>query len=361
MKTHIILFALVCLIFSTSNAQTNQELAYQKAREAIKLMDEGKLDESIVLLKESQKLDPENIHYSYEMALAYTYKKDYKKSISILKKVLKKSEANSQFYQLLGNSYSMSGNKVKALKTYAEGLDVFPNSGNLYLEAGNISLMAEDYEQAIQFYEKGVEVDPEFPSNYYRLALLFLHSSDKLSGLIYGEIFMNLERTTSRTVEMSKLLFETYDSSVEFMGDSIKTDFCQIVIIAEDFDPENFKLPFCGVFGQHFIMATVGQTEMNLKSLAEMRSTFIDLYFDEENEVFSGAKIYPNVLYSYHQMMKENKVFNAYNHYLFQMARENEFVAWKEENSEEYDAFVEWYTDEENYLTIGAENTFLRR
>ena len=53
-----------------------------------------------------------------------------------------------------------------------------------------------------------------FPSNFYRLALLYLSSSDKLSGLIYAEIFMNLKRSTQRTKEMSKLIYETYKGAI---------------------------------------------------------------------------------------------------------------------------------------------------
>ena len=62
-------------------------------------MDEGKLDESIKLLEESQKLDPENYMYPYEIAYAYVQKKKYEKAIKILNNVKKefaeyKSTAN---------------------------------------------------------------------------------------------------------------------------------------------------------------------------------------------------------------------------------------------------------------------------
>lgn len=69
--------------------------------------------------------------------------------------------------------------------------------------------LIEDYDRAVSYYEKGVYVEPAYSSNYYRLAQLFLSSKDKFWGLIYGEIFMNLERNSQRTEEMSKWLFNT--------------------------------------------------------------------------------------------------------------------------------------------------------
>ena len=61
----------------------------EKLNEAIKLMDNGKVDESIVLLKEGSKLEPERFDYQYEMAYAYHLKSDYKESIKILENLRK--------------------------------------------------------------------------------------------------------------------------------------------------------------------------------------------------------------------------------------------------------------------------------
>ena len=63
------------------SAQSNKDLAIAKGREAVKLIDNGRLDESIVLLNEAQALDPESMIYPYELAYAYYHKAEYKKSI----------------------------------------------------------------------------------------------------------------------------------------------------------------------------------------------------------------------------------------------------------------------------------------
>lgn len=346
-KTNLII--LLLLISNVIYSQTNEEIAYAKALEAIELMNSGKFDESIILLRESEKLDSSNYIYPYEIALAYTYKKEYEEAIKILEDVLENKSNYYEIFQLLGNNYSMNGDPVTALEVYERGLKLHPNSGNLYLEIGNIHLMRKNYSEAVLNYKKGVEVAPEYPSNYYRLAKLYLNSTDKLQGLIYGELFMNIERTTERTQEMSELLFEVYKESITFSGDSSRIDFCEILIDASSLTEDEIKLPLCAIFGKNFILSIIGHDTITLKSLSEIRARFIEYYV--ENDLAN----YPNVLFEYHQKMKEAGVFTSYNNYLFQIAEPEEYERWLNENGEEFEKFVEWYTSPENILNIETE------
>lgn len=276
MKLRIEIVVLVLFaVLGSMSAQTNKELALTKAKEAIALMNDGKFDESIALLRESEALDTSNYVYPYEIALAFTYKKEHDSAIKILEGVVAEMSTHPEIFQLLGNNYSMSGDSENAVKTYDRGLLINPNSGNLYLEKGNIYMMKEAYDEAVLNYKKGVEVAPEYPSNYYRLAKLYLRSTDKLQGLLYGEIFMNLERTTDRTLDMSKVLFETYKESITFMEDSSSIDFCEIIVDASSLSDEEFKLPFCAMFGKNFILSILNQDTITLSSLSEIRTNFI--------------------------------------------------------------------------------------
>jgi len=348
----LLLFQLFAIVLF---AQSDKEIALTKAKEAIKIMDEGKIEESIKLLEECQKLDSENHIYPYEIAYAYFLKKDYKKAIKILKKVKKYKDINSQVYQMSGNCYSYLGEPNEAIKEYEEGMKLFPNSGNLHLEKGNIFLVKEEYNEAIKNYEKGIEVDPTFASNYYRLAKLFLNSKDKLSGLIYGEIFMNLERTTQRTQELSELMYNTYKSSITIRKDSSKIDFCDVILDASTIKPGgDIKLPLCAIFGKNFILSIINESNIDLNSLSSIRTKFLENYFRND------FKSYPNVLFEYQKKILENNFFDAYNHYLFQIGAQEEFNKWLESNGEEYEEFVEWYIKNENIIAITKENKFVR-
>lgn len=347
--------SLLLLFFATSVfCQNNTDVALDKAKEAIKLMDKGEVDESIKMLEESQKLDPDNYIYPYEIAYAYVLKKDYGKAIKILKKVKKYKSANSQVYQMSGNCFSYLGKPEKAIKEYEEGIKRFPKVGNLHLEKGNIFLQQEKYNEAIENYENGIRADPMFASNYYRLGLLYLDSSDKLSGLIYGEIFMNIERTTARTREMSERLYNAYKNSITLGENESKIDFCEIILDAENLMGEEMKLPLCAIFGKNFILGIIDQKEVDLRTLSSMRTTFLKNYFDED------FKKYPNVLFNYQKKILEENLFDAYNHYLFQIAVKDEFNNWKEKNENEYNKFVDWYTQNDNIIQIKDNNFFIK-
>ena len=73
MNRFIVCFCL-CIGY-TILAQSNVEIALSNAKKAIKLMDEGKINESIVMLQESEKLDPENYIYPYEIVHCSTDRK----------------------------------------------------------------------------------------------------------------------------------------------------------------------------------------------------------------------------------------------------------------------------------------------
>ncbi len=354
MNKIILFFAIQTLVFS-SVAQSDKELAYTKATEAIKIMDEGKLDESIKLLEESQKLDPENYMYPYEIAYAYIKKTEYKKAIKVLNKVKEYKVFNNQVHQTLGNCYDYLGKPDEAIREYEEGMERFPNSGNLHLEKGNIYLSQKKYDEAIKNYEKGIEVDPMYPSNYFRLAKLFLTSTDKLSGIIYGEIFMNLERTTARTQEMSKLLYDAYTTSITLSKDGGKTDFCDIVMDANDLlSGEDIKLPFCAIFGKNFILATLGEDKVDLNSISSMRKKFLESFFADD------YKKYPNVLFQYQKELLDHKLFDTYSRYLIQMGSPDEFNKWVKKNNEQYEEFTTWYTQNKNIINITSETRYIR-
>ena len=337
---------------------TNKEKALDKGKEAIQLMDNGKIDESIKLLKEAQKLDPDNIIYPYELAYAHYLKEDYKEVIKISEKIVNRKDVTERVFQLLGNSYDMIGKSDKAFEVYDAGLKKFPKSGMMYLEKGNVHWEKKEYDKALSYYEKGIEVDPKFSSNYYRAAKIYCNSTEEVWGMIYGEIFMNLERNSGRTAEISKLLYDTYKSEIKFTSDtSFSVSFSQnISISANDMKKSTgkMKLPFgIGVYEPTLMFSILGEKTININTLSNIRSTFIDNYFKNGHE-----KTYPNVLFSYQKKVKDAGHIDAYNHWILMKGDENGFGEWHSENEEKWDNFVKWFTD--NGLKIDETNKFFR-
>lgn len=329
--------------------QTNKELALAKGREAVELIDNGKLDESIVLLKEAQKLDPDRIDYPYELALVQYMKEDYKGAIKILEKQLKHKDVTDRIFQMTGNSYDMLGNQDKAFKYYDLGLEKFPNSGILYLSKGIVNEKLDKYNEAVSNYEKGIAFSPKYPSNYYRATRIYCNSTEEVWGMIYGEIFMNLERNSARTAEISKMLYDTYKSEIKFSSDtSFSVSFSQnaTININDLADPSKMKLPFgVGVYEPTLMFSILSEKTIDINSLNRIRSSFIDNYFENGHD-----KTYPNILFSYQKKVKDAGHIEAYNYWILMKGDEGGFGKWHSENEEKWDKFVEWFT--ENPLRI---------
>ena len=334
--------------------QTPKKLALEKGKDAIKLMDSGQIDESIELLEEAQKLDPERFDYPYELAFAYYLKQDYKGAIKRLEKIQDHPNVTELLFQMMGNCYDMMGKTDKAFEAYDLGLQKFPNSGIIYLEKGNVHWAKEEYGEALPFYEKGIEVEPQFASNYYRASRIYMASNEEVWGLLYGEIFMNIERNSQRTAEISKLLFDTYKKEIVFTNDSSMTvSFCQQMSMGLDAlsDPSNIKLPFCMVFEPTLLMSILSEKSIEINSLDRIRTRFITNYFKAEND-----QKYPNVLFDYQNKLLKEGHLEAYNHWILMKGDEENFVKWQNENSEKWDNFINWFND--NGLVIDSTHKF---
>ena len=349
---------LLLMVGQMAFGQTNKEEALAKGKEAIQLIDNGQLEEGIKLLEASQKLDPDDIIYPYELGYAYYVKKDYKKTVTILDGLLKHKDINDRVYQLLGNAYDNIGKADKAIATYEAGLKQFPNSGNLYLEMGVMQMAKKNYGKALDYYEKGIEVAPTFPSNYYWASKIYLSSDEEVWGMIYGELFMNMERNSQRTAEISKLLYDTYKSEIKFIGDTSYTvSFSKnaAISLSDLANPEKLKLPFgIGIYEPTLMISMLGVKSIDINSLDKIRSDFLDNYFKNGNN-----EKYPNILFDYQKQIKEAGHFEAYNHWILMKGDEDGFNKWQSSNKEKWDHFVKWFTG--NSIKIDETNKFHSR
>ena len=355
MRSCLLTLGLVAGIAFHAAAQSPKETALAKGQEAIKLMDEGHVPESIKLLEEAATLDPANYHYSYELALAHYMLKEYPAAIALLTPLVDRKETSERTFQLLGNSYDLAGQGPKAVEIYTQGLAKFPGSGPLHLEMGNLQLAKKNYVEALSFYEKGIEMAPTFPSNYYRAAKLYLASNNELWGMIYGELFMNLERNSARTAEMSKLLFDTYKSEITFpKPNSASVSFGQTVIDASTMGKgKNLKLPYSLAYETTMGVAVASEHEITLRSLNTIRNSFISTYYAMKHD----AK-YPNVLFDYQRQIDKAGHAEAYNYWLLMKGDEDGFDAWAKANPEKWKNFVAWYQN--NSLALDAKHKFYR-
>lgn len=340
MKHKLIL--LIALLFAfPAFAQTDR--VQELIQEGITLMDNGELDASIAKLQEARKLDPKNNLVLYEIGLAHYLKADYQKALEITAPLVKGKKAFDQAFQLRGNSYDMLGDPTKAIKTYEEGLKKFPNSGPLYLEAGVVLLKTNTPDKALTYFEKGIEMAPRHPSNYYWAAKLFLDSDEEVWGMLYGEIFRNLEPNSARSSEISKLLYDTYKSEIKFISDTTASvSFSKSNVMGFNSKTSSFNLPF-GTMSYEMTMAVsvAGKKQIDLPSLHQIRTSFVENFYGNDIN-----KRFDNLLFQWHQTLQDAGHFEAYNYWLLSAGDEETFNTWVEQHEQQFQAFADWYTQD---------------
>lgn len=356
MIKHTTLFLLLLFLYSNIllHAQTDKQKAFMKHVEAASLMDKGRYDESLQLLREALTLDTGNFSILYEMGYANYLKKDYKEAIQILDKNRTHKDVTDKLFQILGNSYDISGDPGKAIEIYDEGLKKFPASGVLFLEKGNVFWNKREFGKALSFYEAGIRANPGFPSNYYSASRIYCSSTESVWGMIYGEIFMNLEPNTKRTAEIGKLLFDKYVFELKpQLEGKFKASFCRrLPAINQAQDPTAMSnSPYCNVYDTVLQLSMEGITQITTGSLDSLRKNFIKTYYK-----LGYDKSNPNILFTYHKKLIDAGHFEAYNYWLLMKGDEEAFFKWQAANKAKWDSFMLWFP--KNKLIVDKNNTF---
>lgn len=346
-RLSLILILLGFLI--TSEAQTEREKAIELKNQAIELMDNGKIDESLKLLEQAQQIDPEYINIPYEIAFAYQLAKNYDKSIEIAKPLLKHPDVFDQVYQLIGNSYDLKGDKEKAIKIYDKGIKKFPNSGKLYLEKGIVIASQEKWFEALDVWEKGIIADPTHSSNYFYASQVLTQTDEKIWGIYYGEIFLNLEPNTQRTSQISKLVYDTYKVCLPTDNNKWGLHFSHKATNIVLGNLKDLKFSFETV---HNLAMEKGYKEVEpnftIDNLIKIRKQFLN----DWNADYANR--YPNLIFDYHNLLIKNKMFEPYMYWILKDGASIEFQDWKNKNEDSYNNFVEWFN--ENPMLFTDEN-----
>ena len=313
--------------------------------EAVGLMDSGKPKDAIKILDNLCKKYKDNYILEYERLYAYYLANDFKHIVKEGPKLYKHPEVEPQCYQLVGNAQDVLGNPETALKTYDEGLKRFPNSGYLYLEKGNIHMMHKRYNEAVECYLHGVEVQPDFASNYYRLALLFAETTEPLWAIVYAEVVCNLQPGSERGEEMGKLIYDLFQENIKIEGkNNAHVTLTKNNNIYIDSDTTDVQVPFPLMY-EMGTMTSPALTEF-MKSKKLTVALIADLRKDALAHIDSVAQGYYNLsLLDYHRKLIKDGHWEAYNMWLMSPGAEKETTQWADSKrgGRLLEEFVKWF------------------
>ncbi|MFY8160370.1 MAG: tetratricopeptide repeat protein [Candidatus Kapaibacteriota bacterium] len=197
-----------------SNLSETEKEAETLMFEAVTFMNDGNYRKALEYIDKALVLVPNKFEYQYEQALAFFKLKDYDKAIDILEKLTYDDKVNENVYQVLAASHDFKGKKEDVFRVLKVGLSKFPNSGRLYYEKGVTELGLQKDNEAINSWENGVNLDPNYGNNYYQLINNYKNTDSKLWALIYGEVFLNISQNMTKSVEISKVIYDIYKNSV---------------------------------------------------------------------------------------------------------------------------------------------------
>lgn len=271
--------------------------------------------------------------------------------LKILEKIRGTGLMDVDGYILLGKTYDLIQKPVTAIGILYEGLKKFPNEGALYLEAGRIKFMNHEIESALSFWEDGILADPDFPENYLSAAKLFLLSEEPLWAVIYSEIFLNLNKDPKINAIAGNIFTDAHRSSINIISDSvIKISFSQNAYFRNGvFTTHTFESFYENVF--LYALAGLGDT-LNLTVLLNARVKFVEIWQREAMNKFS------NPLFSYHKLLLNNGLLEAYNYFLIKDSFPKEFENWLNLNRGYFNRFMEFRSN--NPISVYSGNPFNR-
>ncbi|GAB2838190.1 tetratricopeptide repeat protein [Ferruginibacter profundus] len=316
-KKFIFSFFILSIAF-TATAQDAAQL-HETART---FMRQGDYANAILVLNRATKLDPKNIEILKDLGLNYYFSKDYTKALEIYKPLLDRPDADDQTFQVAGDIYLATDNPKECEKVYKRGLKQFPQSGALYNELGELLWAQKDY-TAIKQWEKGIQSDPGFSKNYYNACKYYYFTTDKTWSILYGEIFLNIEPSSTLSPEIKNILLESY-----------KKLFADPNLENEKNNPEKntFTQAFLQTMNKQSNLAASG---INTESLTMIRTRFILDWFTDFGNKF------PFKLFELQRQLLQEGMFDAYNQWIFTAAQ----------NLPAYQNWINLNTDEYNELT----------
>lgn len=198
--------------------------------------------------------------------------------------------------------------------------------------------------QPMQFKEMEETASKEYsrPEPYELLATSFGHTTEKVWAVIYGEVFCNLSSDKGHISQMGSLMFDWYDKALSVQGTSVSAN------LTENAEASQKQPPFEPQFEMAFLMGAVpfgGNIKpLSIHLLSDIRKNQLTL--------LAQKKIASNELIRWQQAIITAGHFEAYNYWLFQSARPNEFNQWLGQHQAQLQSWLDWQS--QNKFTVSS-------
>ncbi|NDC76640.1 MAG: hypothetical protein EBZ67_01995 [Chitinophagia bacterium] len=295
MRTLLLSLMLGCRLFASAQPTTAQ------LREtATDFLRQGDNANAILVLSRAIQQAPGNMQLLTDLTYAYFLQRDFARAIETMKPLLDRDDAEERTFQIAGNVYRSIQEVTACEKMYRRALKKYPESGALHSEYGELLMEQRKLTDAIAIWEKGVQADPGYQGNYYHAARYWLTGRDMLRGILYAEVYVNMDSYSARTPEIKALLLDGY-----------KNFFVETVDASRQSSSRKrsaFEEAMRSSLAKQSGLATLG---LNVDRLVMIRTRFILDWFGAEGNTF------PYRLLDHHRQLLREGLFEAYNQWLF--------------------------------------------
>ena len=336
----------LCTVMSSSVlAQRNPVKADEEAGRAIEFMDANLPESAIEAWDKALKYLPDYVPYVYEKSVSLVMTKRYPEAIETLGPVHTDTSLRDRGYQLMGNCYDFLQDTTNSRKFYRAGLKKFPSSGRLHFEMGQQCYVEGNRNEANEWWRKGAVAEPRFATSYYWLAKSYSETKNQLWTIFYGEAFLNLERGTSRTRDMSRLLYESWNRSMR-LGDALDPiNFCSDELLEKP-DPRgaaqmSFPVAFeynIALASQPFIPRDSILPRLSIEKLIDLRYRFIRAWSKSGYD-----QTYKNDVLAWNIELQEKGRLKEYLWWLYGYGDKSEMSQYYKKNGDRYDTFLVWF------------------
>ena len=183
------------------------EQMYHHAQENAAL---GNYKDAIITYRQAIVLAPAKIILYKGLARTLYLSGNYIDAEQALLPLKDRTEADEECYDLLAASQAAQKNTNGAQATIKTGLEHFPASGLLYHNEGHLFELEKKPEAALNAWLIGIHKDPAYPQNYHEAACQYMSTKDVMWGVLYAEIYLNIEQDTIGEAALKKMLFTAY-------------------------------------------------------------------------------------------------------------------------------------------------------
>ena len=345
----IILGLLIFFTFSISNCYSNSsDIALKDYFYKLKT-DTSNIDnylDSLIIAY------PQDFRFSYQKAIALVRKDMIKPAYGILDSLVLSGVKDEMLYQLLINCYIQDNKVMKALAVADSSLIYFPNSAKLLLEYGYLQMELKKTIAAVTAWENGIAANPYYSLNYHPLISYYYEVKDKIWGLLYSEIFVNLTDNDKLASAVSQQAYNEFFAALPSASDSIPTfKYTNIIYtyIPGTIDTSNYLFEVATQLQIMHSYNYLKQLNPITPSLSNLHKLLLQFNKSWYKSIYS--RNWNIAVFAFHKQLIENDLFEPYIYLIYKYGNIQEFEAYSQKNIKKLNKLIEFLT--KNRIDLG--------